>query len=227
MISNWKTKMQWLEAFPATRRLRHHAKKYYRLVSWLFAREPVNEAVATRVHFNSSPEMVWDHLMLYEEVPGQPPFLLRALLPQPARTEGDKTGVGAIVRCAYTEGDLVKRIVSVEPPYFLQFHVIEQRLGIEGCAVTGSGSYQIHPWGDATEVLLTTNYRAYLHPRFIWRPLEALLLAHLHSHILDGIRRAILLTNGGALAAVPESLTLQRASPRGLAWTVSQSRSHH
>jgi hypothetical protein len=167
--------------------------------------------------------MVWNHIMLYEEVPGQPPFLLRARLPQPLRTEGDKSRVGAMVRCAYREGDLVKRIVSVEPPYFLQFEVVEQRLGIEGCTLTRSGSYQIHPCGDATDVLLTTNYRAYLHPRFIWRPLEAVLVGQLHNHILDGIRRAILLTNRGVLVAVAESLEPQRASPRNLAWTVSQS----
>ena len=29
--------------------------------------------------------------VLYEEVPGRPPFLLRTFLPHPVRTEGDKT----------------------------------------------------------------------------------------------------------------------------------------
>jgi hypothetical protein len=169
--------------------------------------------------------MVWNHIMLYEEVPGQPPFLLRALLPHPVRTEGDKTRVGAMVRCAYREGHLVKRIASVEPPHFLQFEVIEQRLGIEGCTLTLGGSYQIHPCHDAADVLLTTNYLAYLRPRFLWRPLEALLVGQLHNHILDGVGREILLTNRGVLAAVAESLTPRCASPGGLAWTASQSRS--
>ena len=40
--------------------------------------------------------------MLYEEVPGHPPFLLRALLPNPVRTQGDKSRIGATVRCTYT-----------------------------------------------------------------------------------------------------------------------------
>ena len=73
-------------------------------MSWLFAREAVGEAVSTRVHLNVSAEIVWKHIMLYEEVRGQPPFLLRALLPHPVRTEGEKTRVGAIVRWVYGEG---------------------------------------------------------------------------------------------------------------------------
>lgn len=113
--------MQMAEPMPTTLRLRKYAAGGYRLLGWLFARKAVSEAVATRVHFNASPEAVWNHIMFYEEVPGRPPFLLRALLPHPVRTEGDKTLVGATVRCAYKGGHLVKRITTVEPPHFLKF----------------------------------------------------------------------------------------------------------
>ena len=144
--------------------------------------------------------------MFYEEVPGRPAFLLRALLPYPVRTEGDKTRVGATVRCAYREGDLAKRITTVEPPHLLQFEVIEQRLGIEGCILTLGGSYQIYAVGDATDVVLITNYRAYLRPRYLWRPLEALLVSQLHVHILRGVRAAVLPRNPAVRPAVAESL---------------------
>jgi hypothetical protein len=172
---------------------------------------------------DASPESVWKHLTLYEEVPGQPPFLLRALLPHPVRTAGDKTRAGAIVRCVYKEGDLIKRIARVEPPHVLQFEVIAQRLGMEGCALTLGGSYHISACQDATDVLLSTHYRAYLRPRFLWRPLEARLVHQLHQHILRGVRRAILLTNRGAAAAGAAPLTARCASPGGLAWTRSRS----
>ena len=120
----------------------------------------------------------------------------------------------------------MKRIVNVEPPHFLQFEVIEQRLGIEDCTLTLGGSYQIRPCEDATDVLLTTHYRAYLYPRFLWRPLEALLVGQLHNHIVDGIRQAILLINPAVLAAVAESARPQCASQGSLAWKVSQSYFH-
>ena len=139
MAIGWKPEIAVGEPMPTTR-LRAYAA---RLLSWLFARKGVNEAVATRISFDCSPEEVWNHIMFYEEVPGRPAFLLRAMLPYPIRTEGDKTRVGATVRCAYRGGDLVKRITAIEPPHLLQFEVIEQRLGIEGCILTLGGSYQI------------------------------------------------------------------------------------
>jgi hypothetical protein len=157
MISGRKANMQVAEPIPTTQRPRKRVARWDRFVSWLFARKALREAVVTRVHINASPKAIWNHIMLYEEVPGQPPFLLRVFLPHPVRTEGNKTRVGATVRCIYREGDLVKRITSVEPPHSLQFEVIEQRLGIEGCALTLGGSYQIHPCGDATDVALITN----------------------------------------------------------------------
>jgi hypothetical protein len=217
MISGRKVKMQVAEPIPTTLRPKKHAARWYRVVSWLFARKAVSETVATQVHFNASPEAVWNHIMLYEEVPGQPPFLLRVLLPHPVRTEGNKTRLGATVRCTYRGGDLVKRTTRVEPPHLLQFEVIEQRLGIESCVLTLGGSYQIHPCGNATDVVLITNYRAYLHPRFLLRPLEELLVGQLHNHILEGVRSAIADPKQGVLTAVAESLTPKCAPPGGLA----------
>lgn len=214
--------MQVTYRMPTTVRMRKYAARWYRLVSWLFGRKALREAVATRVHFNASPEAVWNHIMLYEEVPGQPPFFLRVLLPRPVRTEGDKTRAGATVRCYYKQGELVKRITRVEPPHLLQFEVIRQSLGIESCVLTVGGSYQIHPCGDATDVVLITNYLAYLRPR-LWRPLEALLAGQLHNHILDGVRGAIAPSHRGVQPAVAGSFTPQCAPPGGLACTVSQS----
>ena len=148
--------------------------------------------------------------MFYEEVPGRPPFPLGVLLPHPIRTEGNKTGTGASIRCTYgARAGLVKYIVGVEPPHSLQFEVTEQRLGIEDCVETVGGSYQIHSCGDAADVVLTTNYRAYLHPRWMWRPIEALLIGQLHKHILRGISSAILLEDP---ALQPESPTRSRHS---------------
>ena len=207
MTSDQNSEMQSAEPIPATRQLSKHAAGWYRFVSWLFARKAVSEAVATRVHFNASPEALWNHVMFYEEVPGRPPFLLRAVLPHPVRTEGDKTRAGATVRCVYRRGDLVKRITSVESPHFLQFEVIVQRLGIEGCVLTLGGSYQICSCGDATDVVLITNYRAFLRPRYLWRPLEALLVSQLHRHILRGVYSAVRPGTSVMHPAAAESVT--------------------
>jgi hypothetical protein len=158
--------------------------------------------------------------MLYEEVPGRQPLLLRAFLPQPVRTEGDKTLVGAKVRCAYRRGELIKRITTVKPPYLLRFEVIEQHLGIEGCSLTLEGSYQIFTCGEATDVVLTTKYCAYLHPRYLWHPLEALLVHQLHNHILRGVSSVVFQENLAIRRAVVGSITAQHGRPGDLACTV-------
>jgi hypothetical protein len=183
------------------------------VVSWLFARGGTCEVVATRARVAGRPEQIWDRLMFYEDVPGRPAFPLRALLPAPVRTDGDKSHVGSTVRCAYTDGELTKRITAAEAPHLLQFDVIEQRLGIEACLVTQGGSYQILGVGDASDVVLTTNYQAYLHPRSMWRPLERLLVGQLHSHILRGIGEATLRLKPRRGQAAAESRTPACAAP--------------
>lgn len=164
----------------------------YRLVSLLFAGNAANEEVATRIDLNASAEAVWNHIMFYEEVAGRSPLILRALLTQPIRTQGDKSRAGTNVRCVYRRGHLIKRITRVEPPNLLQFEVVEQHLGIEGCVLTLGGSYQIHTSAEATEIVLITKYRAYLRPRYLWRPLEAFLATQLHNHILRSLGTAVL-----------------------------------
>jgi len=160
------------------------------LTRW-FAGAAMNESVVTRIHLDASAEATWTQMMFYEEVPGRPPLLLRAVVPCPVRTEGSKGSVGATVRCIYEVGDLVKRMTAIEPPRMIRFEVLEQRLGIEGCAIARSGSYELQPRGDGTDVLLTTNYSAYLHPRWLWRPLEKLVTSQLHHHVLQGMRAAV------------------------------------
>jgi hypothetical protein len=223
MISGRNVEMPAAGPSLATARVKQHGAGRYRPVSWLFARKGVSEAVATRVHFDASREAVWNRIMFYEEVPGRAPFLLRALLPRPIRTEGDKTRIGTKVRCVYKGGDLVKRITSVEAPHFLEFEVVDQRVGIEDCIRTSGGSYQIDSCGDATDVVLITNYEAYLRPRSLWCPLETLLVSQLHRHILRGVSAAVSHRDPAACPAVAESLKPQCAPPGGLACTVLQS----
>jgi hypothetical protein len=149
----------------------------------------IEEAV-TRMHFEAGPEATWNVLMFYEEVSGRPPFPLNIFMPDPVRTEGGKHSVGDRVRCIYQGGDLVKRITCVDPPHLIRFEVIGQSLGIEGCVIANCGSYELVPSGTGTDVVATTRYYAYLHPRWIWRPIEELMTAQLHRHVLNGMRAA-------------------------------------
>jgi hypothetical protein len=154
-------------------------------------REATTEYVATSLYFPADPDRVWEGLLFYEEVPGRPPFPLSVFLPDPIRTEGGKGSVGAVIRCHYRDGDLTKRITAVQAPHFIQFEVIDQRLGIEGCAVARGGSYELRANSTGTEMVASTRYTAHLHPRWLWRPVEKLVMGQLHGHVLRGMRSAV------------------------------------
>jgi hypothetical protein len=213
------------QARMATDRSGAFRRRCYRALYLLLGRSAVNESVTTEVHFDAGPDAVWNRMMFYEEVPGQPPWTLRLFLPTPTRTEGDKRLAGGIVRCAYNAGDLFKRITAVDAPHLIQFEVIRQQLGIEDCIATLGGSYQIDRHGDGSRLMLTTNYQAYLRPRRLFRPLEKFLAGRLHRHILAGMNAALSEATAAARAEAAARLAPQVAHPGGLACTISQSHS--
>jgi hypothetical protein len=169
-------------------------------VGLLFPRNAQSEAVETALYLNATPEAVWQGILFYEEVPRRPLWFLRIFLPRPIRTEGEKTRVGAIVRCTYDGGHLLKRITAIEPARLVRFDVLEQRLGVEDCVSMSQGSYEIRAAEAGSEVLLTTHYHSHLRPRWLWRPLERCLAHRVHRHILDGMRAAL------AICAAPASV---------------------
>ena len=160
-------------------------------VGRLFPRNEIDDAVATKAHFHSSPEVVWREMIFYEEVPRRPMPLLRMFLPAPVSTRGEKTREGAIIECTYDGGYLEKCITAAVPARFVRFDVLVQRLGIEDCISMRGGSYEYSAAGDGTDVVLTTGYRGHLRPRWLWRLFERFLAHRLHRHILAGMQAAL------------------------------------
>lgn len=157
----------------------------------VFPRSTRLETVRTTYRIPASPEDVWKAMMFYEEVPGRPPLLLRSFLPAPIRTRGDKTLRGAMIECEYENGYLEKQITDVTPPSFVSFDVQVQKLGIEDAVTMGDGSYTLRPADGGTDVILATQYRGHLRPRWLWRPFERFLSRRMHRFILDGMRVAV------------------------------------
>jgi hypothetical protein len=160
-------------------------------VGRLFPRNQMDDVVATKAHFDASPDVVWREMIFYEEVPRRPAPLLRLFLPAPVRTRGEKTRVGAVIECTYEGGYLEKVITAAEPARFVRFDVLVQRLGVEDCISMGGGSYEYSAVDDGCDVVLTTGYRGHLRPRWLFRPFERFLAHRLHRHILDGMRTAL------------------------------------
>jgi hypothetical protein len=172
----------------------------------------VGDQVTTTSHFLAQPERVWQCLMFYEDVPHRPWPLLRLILPQPVRSDGDKFTVGGIVRCAYDRGYLVKCATAVNRATHLRFDVIEQQLGIEAYVQLHQGAYELRAVSGGTELALTTRYRGSLRPRSLWRLLERHLCHRVHHHILSGMRDRLALPN----PALAPAISVAENSKRGL-----------
>jgi hypothetical protein len=184
--SSWNTSRTWSAASSAP-----PAQPLVKWISRILGGNAVSESVTTRLHFKASAENVWNAIQFYEEVPGRPSWLLRAFIPYPVRAEGRKAAPGSKVRCIYIGGELLKRITTVEPLHRMEFEVLDQSLGLENCALVQSGSYNLEPSGNGIDLLLTTNYAARLHPRWLCRLVEGMLTHQLHLHILRGMKSSV------------------------------------
>ena len=179
-------------------------KRWCALLALLFGGRPASGSVQTKLHITASPETVWKQILFYEEISATPPLLLRALIPRPLHTSGDKTTPGSTILCTYRRGHLLKRITALDPSRLIEFEIIAQKLGIESCVTARSGSYRIRRTARGAEVSLTTNYQSHLHPRPLFRPLERFAIHQLHRHILSGMRKAVAPVSAQALPVLAE-----------------------
>lgn len=146
-------------------------------------------SVVTRMCLPVSPARAWQGLMFFEEVTRRPPRLLRFALPTPLRAEGPRSQVGDETRCVYEEGHLVKRITRVDERRHYAFVVVHQELQIAGGIRLAGGSYTLTELpGETTRLEIETSYRGALHPRALWKPLEAAVCHAFHRHLLGAIR---------------------------------------
>ncbi|KPK16172.1 MAG: hypothetical protein AMJ62_06710 [Myxococcales bacterium SG8_38] len=147
-------------------------------------------AVITRMVFDAAPAQAWSSLMFYEEIGARPPLYLRLLLPVPIRTEGKAAQVGNEAKCLYEGGYLLKRTTDIQPDQLYEFEVAEQRLSIGGGMRLSGGRYTLHALEDGrTEVSVETRYVSNKRPRWLWRPLEAMVCHWFHRYLLASMRR--------------------------------------
>lgn len=157
-----------------------------RLVQWTSGRG-VNEEVETKLVFPMRAVDAWERIVCIEETLRRPPWILRLVIPEPVSVEGDKTHVGGLVRCRYRGGEMVKHMTVLDWPERVSFEVMGQELGLEKMLRIQGGSYWIEDDVDGCSVRLSTRYTAFLHPRWLWRPVERWLMGMLHRHILESM----------------------------------------
>jgi hypothetical protein len=150
--------------------------------------------VVTRMIFDASSSQAWASLMFYEEIGKRPPWYLRLLLPVPIGTEGKSSQVGNEAKCLYEGGYLLKRTTNLQPDRLYEFEVVEQKLLMGGGLRLSGGRYTLRELADGrTEVSVETRYVSDRRPRWLWKPLEAMVCHWFHRYLLASMRRKALL----------------------------------
>jgi hypothetical protein len=144
--------------------------------------------IVTRRTVAAAPERVWSSLMFYEQIDTPPPLLLRLVLPRPIVTKAKKTAVGDHTQCLYEGGQLLKRVLRIDPGKYYEFAVVQQQLDFGGNLQLAGGSYSLRPMDrGATEIAVVTRYTGGRRPRMLWGPIEALVCHRFHHHLMRSI----------------------------------------
>lgn len=166
----------------------NHSNKYFSMTQKLIP----NNSVQTTFVFNSSPEMVWNELIFYENIKKRKPFLFRLLLPIPIRNEGNVSIVGDETLCLYNGGHLRKRLTEIIENELYKFEITEQTLSIKLGIKLSGGFYKLQRLPNSkTEVTAVTNYSSLMLPRWFWKPIEISVCHWFHKYLLNSINKNI------------------------------------
>jgi hypothetical protein len=162
---------------------------------------PVFE-VRTEVVVDAPPEVVWEHVVSFAELPPPTDWLFDTGIAYPLRAEIDGEGVGAIRRCVFSTGALP--ITVWDPPRRLAFDVVDtpppleewnplhevHPPHLEGFMVSERGEFRLEPLtGGGTRLVGTTFYRHSLWPARYWEVWSEFILHRIHLRVLRHIAR--------------------------------------
>jgi uncharacterized membrane protein YhaH (DUF805 family)/uncharacterized protein YndB with AHSA1/START domain len=91
---------------------------------------PLREVVTT-IEIDAPPEVVWNHVVSFSELPAPDHWLFSTGVAYPLRARIEGEGVGAVRHCEFSTGAFVEPITTWDPPRRLSFDVIEQPVPME------------------------------------------------------------------------------------------------
>ncbi|MEX2174501.1 MAG: SRPBCC family protein [Pirellulaceae bacterium] len=160
--------------------------------------------VLTAVEIDAPPQVVWEHVIRFPELP--PPtewhFRLGIAAPQRARIEG--AGVGAIRYCEFTTGQFVEPITVWQPGRRLAFDVTEQpepmfELSpyrhvhpphLEGALRSKRGEFRLIALsGGRTRLEGRTWYELEMFPSSYWTLWTQVLIGSIHERVLQHVKQ--------------------------------------
>jgi hypothetical protein len=101
------------------------APAFVLLEKWSGQQSPLYE-VKTSVVINAKPDVVWQHLLAFAELPPPQEAIFKTGIAYPTRAHIEGSGVGAVRHCVFSTGAFVEPITVWDEPRRLAFNVSAQ-----------------------------------------------------------------------------------------------------
>lgn len=164
--------------------------------------KPAIREVTTSVLIDSRIEDVWDTVIAFPEITGQPGLIFRLGIAYPIEARIEGQGVGAIRYCVFSTGSFVEPITEWDAPHRLSFDVTEsppamRELSIykdmhaphlHGHMVSKKGQFRLSKKGDQVLLEGTTWYSHSISPEFYWGLVSDQIIHHIHLRVLNHIK---------------------------------------
>jgi hypothetical protein len=166
------------------------------------APEPPLLEVTSVVEIDAGPEVVWNKVIAFPELPPPDEWLFHTGIAYPLRAEINGHGVGSVRHCIFTTGAFVEPIEVWDAPYLLRFRVEEQPCPmtewspfnihpphLDHYLVSKQGQFRLTPLADGrTRLEGTTWYSNRMWPAWYWRMWSDTIIHRIHLRVLRHIK---------------------------------------
>lgn len=164
--------------------------------------DAVSHPLTTSIEISAPPEVVWNHVVSFSEMPPPQDWILRLGFAFPLRARIEGHGVGAVRHCEFTTGSFVEPITVWDPPRLLRFSVSGQPpimeefnpLGevfpahIDDYLRSHGGQFLLSEIPAGTRIDATTWYSHRIWPAAYWRLWSDEIIHRIHLRVLRHIK---------------------------------------
>jgi uncharacterized membrane protein YhaH (DUF805 family) len=163
---------------------------------------PPTYAVESVMEIDAPPEVVWNHVVTFSQLPEPTEWLFHTGIAYPIRAEIQGRGVGAVRHCIFSTGEFVEPIEVWDEPHRLAFGVKTMPLPMhewsykeihpphldEYLQVT-HGEFKLEPLpGNKTQLIGTTWYSNKVWPSLYWKTWSDGIIHAIHLRVLRHIK---------------------------------------
>ncbi len=165
---------------------------------------PAGRAVVSEVVIAAAPEVVWQHVVAFGELPQPSEWIFQAGVACPRRARIEGAGLGAVRFCEFTTGPFIEPVTVWAPGRELRFKVEAQPdvlremtlwagprpPHLDGFLRCREGQFRLEALpGGGTRLIGTTWYDLDMGPTAYWGWWSDLFIHRIHLRVLDHVKR--------------------------------------